>query len=112
MATTWRCRDCLTVNTGRKRKCEACGRPKPKRRRPAHLRALDLPYEHYRELNGGDNCGACGRPPNPKRRHDRDHDHKTGKPRGLLCVRHNKMLDSRVTPEELEALAAYLRRAA
>lgn len=112
MATTWRCRACLTVNDGRKRKCGACQKPRPKRRRPTHLRALALSYDAYVALNGGDHCGieTCRRGPSPTRRLDRDHDHATGKPRGLLCVRHNRMLDARTSPDELRALADYLDR--
>ena len=112
-ARTWRCRGCLSVNGSRKRKCGACNKARPKRRRPTHLKALTLTYEQYVELNGGDHCGitTCERGPSPTRRLDRDHDHKTGKPRGLLCVRHNRMLDSRTSPTELRACADYLERA-
>jgi hypothetical protein len=108
----WRCRGCLSVNAPRTRKCGACGKARPKRRRPAHLKALELPYEAYVELNGGESCGVCGRAPTKTRRLDRDHCHKTGKPRGLACARCNRALPSWVTAEWLEAAAAYLRRAA
>jgi hypothetical protein len=112
MATTWRCRACLSVNEGRKRRCGACGNARPKRRRPSHLRALDIPYEEYVLLNGGERCGVetCARTSTARRRLDRDHDHRTGAPRGLLCPVHNRMLTTRVTPDELRALAAYLER--
>lgn len=105
-----RCRACLTVNENRFRKCQACGKPLPKRRRPAHLAALKQPYEVYVALNdGSENCAVCGRPPGSRRNH-RDHDHRTGEPRGILCFRHNSMIDPRATAEEFEGLAAYLRR--
>jgi hypothetical protein len=32
-----------------------------------------------------DCCGVCGKPPSQDRRHDRDHDHRTGERRGLAC---------------------------
>lgn len=105
-----RCRACLSVNENRYRKCQACGKPLPKPRRPKHLVALKQPYEVYVALNGGDVCGiaTCGRGPSQRRKLDRDHDHSDGSPRGLLCSRHNRMLDSRVTAPELRALADYL----
>lgn len=94
MATTrsWKCRGCgkSWTNT-RLKKCPFCGRAKPKKRRPAHMSALDLPYEVYVEINGGEFCAICGKRPkrdaagNVIRRLDRDHDHVSGKPRGLLC---------------------------
>jgi hypothetical protein len=84
------------------------------------MRALDLPYEDYVALNGGERCGICGRPPTkatrdkPARRLDRDHDHRDGKPRGLLCggrMGCNRRLGRVDDPRWLEAAAAYLRRA-
>ena len=32
-----------------------------------------------------ESCGVCGKPRSQDRRHDRDHDHRTGNPRGLAC---------------------------
>jgi hypothetical protein len=71
--------------------------------------ALKQPYEFYVALSGRDKCGVCGRPPGT-RRLDRDHDHRTGEPRGLLCSRHNRMIDNRATAAEFRALADYLDR--
>lgn len=55
-------------------------------------------------------CGICGRKPTAKRRLDRDHDHATGAPRGLLCARDNRALPSWVTPEWLRKAADYLEK--
>jgi hypothetical protein len=110
--STWRCRGCLSMNASRTRKCAACSKARPKRRRPAHLKALDLPYETYVELTGSELCGICGTPASGKRKLDRDHDHKTGLPRGLLHARCNRALPSWVTADWLDKAAAYLRRAA
>lgn len=117
MARVWTCQrttagvPCKHVNPKRKHLCEKCGKRRPATKRPAHMAALDLPYEHYVEINGGDFCGICGLPPSPVRRLDRDHDHKTGRPRGLLCHAHNRMLRYGMTPEVLRAAADYLERA-
>ena len=40
------------------------------------------------EQNGG--CYICGKKPTDKRALDIDHDHTTGKVRGLLCSNHNR----------------------
>jgi hypothetical protein len=115
-AAGWTCRRvtrtvaCGHHNPPRTRKCQACGKPKPARRRPAHFRALDLTYAEFVELNGGNRCGICHRPPSWHRRLDRDHDHRTGQPRGLLCVRCNRALPNWVTAGWLRAAAAYLER--
>jgi hypothetical protein len=82
MARVWTCRRitagqrCGHQNPGRKRKCEACGLPRPALSRPAHMAALDLPYEHYVEINGGEFCGICGAEPKDGRRLNRDHLHE------------------------------------
>ena len=100
-----------------KKKCPSCGKARPKKRVPKHAETLrDHSYEHYVQVskeihsNGTGSCDACRRVPSKVRHHDRDHDHNTGNPRGLLCVRHNKMLDSRCTSIELRQLADYLDR--
>lgn len=74
------------------------------------MTALDLSYEHYIEINGGEYCGICGAPPKPHKRLDRDHDHKTGLPRGLLCWACNRQLRTWATVEWLTAATAYLKR--
>lgn len=77
------------------------------------MAALDLPYEHYVEINGGERCGVCGKGPSEKRKLDRDHDHTTHQPRGLLCHRHNRGLKWFYDdPEELRLAIGYLERTA
>ena len=118
MSTLWTCQrilngnKCGFRNPGRKRKCLNCGKPKPARRKPAHTIALDLPYEHFVAVNGGDFCGICGREPSPTRRLDRDHDHRSGRPRGLLCHRCNRALAVWMTSPWLRGALDYLERAA
>jgi hypothetical protein len=104
-------RKCGAVNPAIKQKCTECGKRRPPRKRPAHLAALDVSYEEYIEINGGEHCGICGALPKPGRKLDRDHDHGTGRPRGLLCWTCNMLLPRRRgTPEWLRAAAAYLER--
>jgi hypothetical protein len=76
------------------------------------MAALDIPYETYVAISGREECGICGAAPSATRRLDRDHDHKTGLPRGCLCHGCNRLLSGRVTPEWLRAAAAYLERSA
>lgn len=79
------------------------------------MKALDVSYEDYIILNGGEHCAICGKTraqmPNPARRLDRDHDHRTGRPRGLLCRDCNRKLAHRYTEAWMWAAIAYLRRA-
>lgn len=116
----WTCPKCKKRHPTRvKRVCD-CGGRQPKARRPAHLKALDLPREVFIAANGGsENCGVCECEPKATRRHDRDHDHLTGKPRGILCPTCNGFLTARIgrskrilTPDFLRRAAAYLERAA
>jgi hypothetical protein len=112
---TWRCqrqtggKKCLHDNPSRLRKCQQCGKSRPPRKRPDHMKALDLPYEHYIEINGGEHCGICGQPPKPGKRLHRDHDHKTGLGRGLLCFQCNRMLGNKQA-RWLRLAAYYLER--
>jgi hypothetical protein len=78
------------------------------------MAALDVPYETYVELFG-ERCGICGRRPTDGKKLRRDHSHKgDGRPRGLLCWRHNVGLQmfGDDDPDLLRAAAAYLERAA
>jgi hypothetical protein len=118
MTRIWTCQrvqageKCGTKNPRIKKNCTACGKPRPATKRPGHLAALDLTYEQYVDLNGGDHCAICHKTRQPgDRRFDRDHDHKNGgRPRGLLCHLCNRALPSWVTVEWLLAAAAYLNR--
>jgi hypothetical protein len=72
---------------------EGCVGRRPKKRVPVHARTLrDDGYAVYvevaREAHGvtDESCCACGKPRTQERHHDRDHDHITGLPRGLLCA--------------------------
>lgn len=111
----WTCRrrvnglPCATQNPNRKRKCVTCGGPKPAKRTPKHMAALELSYDYYVEINGGERCAIClRRRSSAEKRLHRDHDHRTGRPRGLLCFPCNKRLAYDVTPEWLRAAADYL----
>ena len=114
-ARTWTCQrvtagvKCLRTNSSRKRKCGRCGKPRPARKRPAHMAVLDVPYEKWAE-RFGDRCNICGRPAGPRRRLDRDHCHASTVARGLLCFRCNRALPDWMTEEWLRKAAAYLTR--
>lgn len=101
---------CGYQNPLRAKKCQRCSKPRPAKKRAKHLAALELSYEEYIALQGGEFCGICGFEPKD-RRLDRDHDHGTGKPRGLLCPRCNLQLPNRCTIEWLRSAVAYLERA-
>lgn len=114
-ARLWTCQrkikgaKCGTVNPRIKRKCITCGASRPVRRKPAHARALETTYDEWLKRFGA-HCGICGSAPTT-RRLDRDHDHRTGQPRGLLCHRCNRALPSWMTATWLRAAADYLERA-
>lgn len=116
MTRTWTCQRhadgqrCGWVNPRRKQLCECCGKRRPPTAKPKHLAALDLDYAGFVALNGADQCALCGRLPSANRRLDRDHDHATGQPRGLLCARCNRALPRWVTPDWLRLAAVYLER--
>ena len=73
------------------------------------MRALEQPYEVFLALNGEELCGICGAEPGTRRLH-RDHDHRSGEPRGLLCFRRNAALRPYMTVEWLERALAYSSR--
>jgi hypothetical protein len=68
-----------------------------------------MPYEEWVE-RFGETCNICGAEPSENRRLDRDHCHRTGEARGLLCHLCNRALGNRVDSAWLERAAAYLRR--
>jgi hypothetical protein len=114
---SWTCPKCHRKNEARtsSRTCQyGCGTTKPKKR-PSLAKPSDS-YDVYELLSvtihGGEPgaCGVCGRPPKERRNNDRDHDHRTGKPRGLACPRCNKELLRHSTLEEARAIVAYLER--
>lgn len=122
MASVWTCRYCKGKNVRTpSRKCAICGRAsKPARRVPAHARTLrDDSYTTYVEVNAAihgvsdESCGVCGKPRGQGRRHDRDHDHLTGKPRGLACGGNqgcNALMPRWLTLDRARAIVAYLER--
>jgi hypothetical protein len=90
----WACRRCGHRNAPTHRNCrgEGCEGKRRKKRRPAHaevLRGDTYPVfvQANEDIHGvsDESCGVCGKPRSQERRHDRDHDHVTGKPRGLAC---------------------------
>lgn len=113
---TWTCQrisrgvKCGTKNPRRKKLCARCGKARPARKVVGHKAILgEMPYEEWVELFG-ERCGICGRAPTARRRLDRDHDHKSGEARGLLCARCNRALPSWVTVEWLRKAIIYLCR--
>ena len=107
----WTCRRvrCGHLNPPAKKKCEGCEAPRPPKRVPKHKEALLYDYDSYLswnwEIHGcNEVCGICERPPKT-RRLDRDHDHATGNPRGLLCARCNQRLERGSDTEEWLAAA-------
>ncbi len=78
--------------------------------RPPRAKQLGVSDEEYARLfaKQGGGCAICGNPPKT-RRLDVDHDHKTGRVRGLLCHRCNRALPRWVTQEWLYRAGEYLR---
>jgi Recombination endonuclease VII len=122
----WTCGTCGRRCPRIKQRCPACGRKRPRRRVPAHARTLrDDPYTVYRDVNAqihgqahsgewdADACGVCGKPASTSRHHDRDHDHVTGKPRGLACPGNtgcNALMPRQLTLDRARLIVAYLER--
>jgi Recombination endonuclease VII len=112
----WSC-PCGTRNERIKQRCESCRRARPKRRVPKHAHTLrDDGYAVYVEVNAlihgvtDEACGVCGKPRAQERRHDRDHDHSTGQPRGLACVYCNKHMPRGLTLDLARLVVEYLER--
>lgn len=115
---TWTCQrqtngvKCRAVNPKRRHICAACGKRRPKTKRPAHMAALDE-FDYLQWVaEHGEVCAICGAEPKDGRRLARDHEHKgDGYVRGLLCFQCNRKLGNK-NAEWLQAAADYLKRAA
>lgn len=110
MARYWTCPKCRERLPRIKQRCPDCGAVRPTRKTAAQT-ALADEYAVW-AARFGETCGICGRQASARRRLDRDHDHKTGRARGLLCARCNRGLPSWVTTDWLRGAIAYLDRAA
>jgi hypothetical protein len=107
-ARFWTCRRCQVKLPRTKQKCPECGAARPVRKTAAQ-KALSDEYAVW-ETRFGAVCGICGRAASQRRRLDRDHDHKMGAARGLLCARCNRALPNWMTADWLRAAALYLDR--
>ena len=80
---------------------------RPPRREHRAKRLTDADYEALLDAQSG-GCAVCGSTPKTRRLHV-DHDHATGRVRGLLCYRCNRwLLTYGVTPALLSRAADYL----
>src|SRR5581483_1556869 len=82
-----------------------------RKRRPSEGGLGPVDYQRLLAAQEG-RCAiaGCGRQPRT-RRFSIDHDHATGRVRGLLCHVHNRRLWHGATAQELRAMADYLERA-
>ena len=74
--------------------------------RAKQLGVTDEDYARMLAAQGG-GCAICGATPKTRRLHV-DHDHRTGRVRGLLCHRCNRYLPAWMTGEWLDRAARYL----
>jgi hypothetical protein len=81
------------------------------KRTPKRARELGISEDEYAELleRQGGVCAICGNPPKT-RRLSVDHNHRTGKVRGLLCFRCNRALPTYATSEWLRLAFGYVLR--
>lgn len=100
-------RKCGTKNSARLQKCQSCGKRRPPRKEPEHRAVLKLVTYEQCVAVFGDKCMICGsKAQNIKL--SRDHDHKTGILRGLLCFRCNSGLKNYMTLDWLLKAVEYL----
>jgi hypothetical protein len=85
------CPHCANVSTGKTFDAKAYEKRRSKTRR---LKKFGLTEEQYLALEASQNgvCAICGNPPVKPPTLAIDHDHATGKVRGLLCVTCNTRL--------------------
>lgn len=87
----------------------AQGSDRAARRKPKRAKQLGVTDEEYAAMleRQGGGCAICGARPKTRRLHV-DHDHATGKVRGLLCHRCNRTLPTWITDQWLVAALMYL----
>jgi hypothetical protein len=81
----------------------------PSARKPSRAKGLgvdDATYARLLDAQGG-HCALCPNTPKTRRLHV-DHDHTTGRVRGLLCYRCNRALPNYVTEAWLLKAAVYV----
>jgi hypothetical protein len=106
------CKDCVRRGARERRK-----RITPEEERTRHLRrSYGITPEDYDTLAvaQGHVCAICGKTPKPGKWHvlHIDHDHKTGRVRGLLCFRCNNAIGQlEDDPDLLRSAIAYLEKA-
>jgi hypothetical protein len=78
-------------------------------RKPTRAKQLGVTDEEYARLLAaqGGHCALCPNTPKTRRLHV-DHDHATGKVRGLLCHRCNRALPTWITVQWCWLVIAYL----
>jgi hypothetical protein len=95
------------MNEGRDRVCEDCARDNSRRK------LYGIGTEDYAQMlaEQWNACAICRAPYTTEKRLVIDHDHETGKVRGLLCSACNKGLGNfRDSREHLQAAISYLAR--
>jgi hypothetical protein len=103
---------CGHRNPKRLQICAKCRKRRPKTKGPAHRAVLEKVDYATCVAIFGEICGICGRKPPPGKKLHRDHDHRSGKLRGVLCPNCNRTLNNRVDNIEwLEQAIKYLLRA-
>lgn len=111
------CKTCKNTRTAQWReanrdKYNAYMRDKNAARYPRdRLRRYGLTLERYEEMLKEQDglCAICRKPPQGKRPLVIDHDHKTGRVRGLLCYGCNRALAVLDSPVLLGSAQAYLK---
>lgn len=78
-------------------------------RKPTRAKGLGVSDEQYARLLAaqGGHCALCPNGPKTRRLHV-DHEHSTGKVRGLLCHRCNRVLPTWVTVGWLVRVTSYM----
>lgn len=82
------------------------------KRKPTRAKALgvsDAEYARMLEAQDG-HCALCENEPKSRKLHV-DHDHRTGKVRGLLCFRCNRFVPYWATSDWVLRLYGYLKNA-